>query len=100
MDSLSTPPTKFLIAADLLGPSEDSAWRGEARPQQLPPDGDWFVWLIMAGRGWGKTRTAAEWLAHQALSTPGDYAVIARSTQDCRETGRIDWPCQRDRDRC
>jgi phage terminase large subunit-like protein len=40
----------------------------------------------MAGRGWGKTRTGAEWLAHQAQSSPGDYAVIARSSQDCRET--------------
>src|SRR5262249_39130798 len=78
---------EFLIAADLLGPSEaDSAWRREARPQQLAPAGDWFVWLIMAGRGWGKTRTGAEWLAHRALSTPGDYAVIGRSTQDTRET--------------
>jgi hypothetical protein len=40
----------------------------------------------MAGRGWGKTRTGAEWLARQAQSSPGDYAVIARSSQDCRET--------------
>lgn len=68
MDSLSTLPAEFLIAADLLGPSErDSAWRREARPQQLLPEDEWFVWLIMAGRGWGKTRTGAEWLAHQAL---------------------------------
>ena len=45
-------PPEFLIAADLLGPSEsDVAWRAEARSQQLPPAGDWFVWLIMAGRG-------------------------------------------------
>jgi phage terminase large subunit-like protein len=42
--------------------------------------------VVMAGRGWGKSRTGADWLAHKALSTPGDYAVIARSTQDCRET--------------
>jgi phage terminase large subunit-like protein len=80
-------PPELSIAADLLGPSEaDSAWRREARPQQLPPSGEWFVWLIMAGRGWGKTRTGAEWLAQRALSTPGDYAVIGRSTQDTRET--------------
>lgn len=85
--TLSAPPPEFLAAAGLLAASEpDSAWRREARPQQLPPDGDWFVWLIMAGRGWGKTRTGAEWLAQKALTTPGDYAVIARSTQDCRET--------------
>jgi predicted phage terminase large subunit-like protein len=76
---------ELLAAADLLDESDD-AWRQEARPQQLPPEGDWFVWLIMAGRGWGKTRTGAEWLAHQAQTTPGDYAVIGRSSQDTRET--------------
>ncbi|PJF24990.1 MAG: ATP-binding protein, partial [Phototrophicales bacterium] len=37
-------------------------WRFLARPDQLPPDGDWRVWLILAGRGWGKTRTGAEWV--------------------------------------
>jgi phage terminase large subunit-like protein len=83
---MSLPP-EFAAAADLLDRSAvESAWQREARPEQLPPDGDWFVWMIMAGRGWGKTRTGAEWLAARALSTPGDYAVIARSTQDLRET--------------
>jgi len=41
----------------------------------------------MAGRGWGKTRTGAEWLARKALTTPGsEWAVIARTTSDCRKT--------------
>ena len=32
-------------------------WAGFwARPNQLPPAGRWKVWLILAGRGWGKTR--------------------------------------------
>lgn len=68
---------------------EGKAWRwpAEARPQQLPPDGGWFVWLIMAGRGWGKTRTGAEWLANEARTHPGsEYAVVGRTTQECRET--------------
>ncbi len=33
-----------------------------AHPGQLPPDGDWRTWLIMAGRGFGKTRAGAEWV--------------------------------------
>ena len=33
-----------------------------ARDKQLPPPGDWRVWLLMAGRGFGKTRTGAEWI--------------------------------------
>jgi hypothetical protein len=32
-------------------------WRYRARPQQLPPAGSWRVWLLMAGRGFGKTAT-------------------------------------------
>jgi phage terminase large subunit-like protein len=35
-------------------------WRRWARPCQKVPDGDWDGWLILAGRGWGKTRTGAE----------------------------------------
>ena len=35
-------------------------WRFWARPAQLRPTGAWIVWLILAGRGWGKTRTGAE----------------------------------------
>jgi phage terminase large subunit-like protein len=66
---------------------QTSGWTTQARPEQQPPDGGWFVWLIMAGRGWGKTRTGAEWLATQARQQAGrHFAVVARSTQDCRET--------------
>jgi phage terminase large subunit-like protein len=35
-------------------------WRLHARPEQRVPEGDWRIWLIMAGRGFGKTRTGAE----------------------------------------
>ena len=35
-------------------------WHKNARPSQLPPPGDWRVWLVLAGRGFGKTRTGAE----------------------------------------
>ena len=40
----------------------DYNWPLVARPAQLAPDGDWRVWLIMAGRGFGKTRAGAEWV--------------------------------------
>ena len=36
------------------------SWQVSARKEQRLPDSDWFGWLIMAGRGWGKTRTGAE----------------------------------------
>lgn len=35
-------------------------WLKKARPNQLPPPGNWRFWLILAGRGFGKTRTGAE----------------------------------------
>lgn len=68
-------------------------WRFWARPDQLPPsDPLWKVWLILAGRGFGKTRTGAEWVRDNVCgSTPlgsGRYkqiALIAETAADARE---------------
>ena len=50
-----------------------------ARKEQLPPEGDWNIWLYMAGRGAGKTRTAAEWLAWEAIENPDTrWAIVAQ----------------------
>ncbi|MQY41663.1 ATP-binding protein [Epibacterium sp. SM1969] len=43
-------------------PYEFSFW---AMPHQLPPPGDWRAWVILGGRGAGKTRAGAEWLRAQ-----------------------------------
>lgn len=57
-----------------------------ARPNQLPPEGDWLNWLILAGRGFGKTRTGAEWVAHQALTHDRTrWAVVAPTIADARD---------------
>src|SRR5438128_1012102 len=62
-------------------------WGAEARPEQVPPDGDWWVWLILAGRGWGKTRTGAEWAAAMARRYPGcRIALVAPTAADGRDT--------------
>lgn len=50
----------------------DFLWPVWARPQQLPPDGDWTTWLLMGGRGSGKTLAGAQWV--RALAT-GDKPV-------------------------
>ena len=48
---------------------------------------DWRVWLILAGRGWGKTRTGAEDIAHYALWNDNvRIAVIAPTYADARDT--------------
>lgn len=44
----------------------EDRWDFWARKDQLPPEGDWRTWLLMAGRGFGKTRTGAEWVRAQA----------------------------------
>lgn len=55
-------------------------WRFRARPAQLAPAGDWAVWLILAGRGFGKTRAGAEWVNRQALMTPGCRIALVGTT--------------------
>lgn len=68
-------------AADLL-----HDWRYWARPDQLPPSGDWRTWLILAGRGWGKTRTGAEWVrAEVEANRRGRLALIGATAADVRD---------------
>lgn len=61
-------------------------WRGfHARPEQIAPDGDWDIWLILSGRGWGKTRTGAEWVRENALAAPIRIALIGETAADARD---------------
>ena len=39
-----------------------SSWDNLARHDQLPPNSDWMIWLLLGGRGAGKTRAGAEWV--------------------------------------
>ena len=62
-------------------------WRARARPNQITPDGDWLAWVILAGRGWGKTRTGAEDAAWAGMANPGwRIAVVAPTAADARDT--------------
>jgi phage terminase large subunit-like protein len=44
-----------------------NSWKLWGRDEQRPPQGDWRVWLMMAGRGFGKTRAGAEWVSDLAM---------------------------------
>lgn len=58
----------------------------KARSEQLAPDSEWNVWLFLAGRGAGKTRTAAEEIIYRALKTDGSrWAVVAPTFADARD---------------
>lgn len=62
------------------------AWRFWARPSQIAPDGDWLVWLILAGRGFGKTRTGAEWVREEVdAGRARRIALVAETAADARD---------------
>lgn len=72
-------------------------WLAWARPDQLPPDVSqaglpWTVWMVLGGRGAGKTRTGAEWVRGMALGRPPfsdkpveRIALVGETQNDVRE---------------
>lgn len=65
--------------------SFDYLWEYIARTEQLPPPGDWRIWMIMAGRGFGKTRSGAEWVRMIADANPdARIALVSSSLAEAR----------------
>lgn len=61
-------------------------WRGFlARPDQIAPEGDWDIWLALAGRGWGKTETGARWVKEQVEAGVKQIALVAETQKDLEE---------------
>lgn len=62
-------------------------WLTIANYHQIPPRGEWWtIWLLLAGRGAGKTRCAAEWTWWEAWSNPGTrWLVSAPTSSDVRD---------------
>lgn len=66
-------------------------WWLVARPQQLEPPTNWSIWLMLAGRGFGKTRSCSEWLVDSILrqpkapdGSPTEWAIIADTFGETR----------------
>lgn len=74
LEALS-PAERRLLAAD---------WALWAHPGQRAPAGDWRTWLVLGGRGGGKTRAGAEWVADRAREG-GRIALVGQSLLDVRE---------------
>ncbi len=83
-------------AALAMNPAEHERlkddWEIWARPDQMPPGGDWTTWLLLGGRGAGKTRAGAEWVKAQALGRPpfaegaaGRIALVGETFADVRD---------------
>jgi phage terminase large subunit-like protein len=62
-----------------------SDWQAKARAEQLPPPGDWTIWIYLAGRGAGKTRSGVEWIRSQIESGVKRVALVAPTAADCRD---------------
>lgn len=61
-------------------------WQFWRRPNQAIPPGSWDVWVVLAGRGYGKTRTGAETMRHWACSgTYGRMGIVAPTAGDARD---------------
>jgi predicted phage terminase large subunit-like protein len=62
-------------------------WNFWGRPNQLPPSGDWRTWLVLAGRGFGKTRIGSEFVrAKVEAGEVSRIALVGRTTADVRDT--------------
>ncbi|MEO0588996.1 MAG: terminase family protein [Pseudomonadota bacterium] len=63
----------------------DYHWEMMARPAQLAPGGEWRIWMIMAGRGFGKTRAGSEWVRQIAETEPeARIALVSSSLAEAR----------------
>lgn len=67
-------------------------WQAWARPNQLAPSGSWLTWLVLAGRGFGKTRCGSEWVRSiacgktpLAAGTHHRIAIVAETAADARD---------------
>lgn len=62
-----------------------SGWPHWAHKGQMPPDDTWRVWVMLAGRGFGKTRAGAEWVSGQAREMPdARIALVAATPEEAR----------------
>ena len=87
--ALLSPDERAAVLADVDLDELVWDWSAWARPEQLPPAGDdWNIWLVLAGRGFGKTRLASEWVREQARYTNDGqrrFALVARTAADVRD---------------
>ncbi|KPL68925.1 ATP-binding protein [Erythrobacter sp. SG61-1L] len=86
---LRLPPEQRQAFLASLSPEERKSlprhWRLWARPEQIAPEGEWRLWLMLAGRGFGKTRAGAEWVLEVARRDPAArIALVAASLVEAR----------------
>lgn len=81
-----TPELLSLAAAKIVAQRRRDPWGETRRPNQVPPHGDWRTWLLMAGRGFGKTRTGAEFVREEIMAGRARrVALVAPTAADARD---------------
>lgn len=73
-------------SADEVYARMEGSWEFGARLKQIAPPGDWMFWFLKAGRGFGKTKSAAEWTKDKILERKCRWGVIAPTLTDARQT--------------
>lgn len=108
LGDLPTVDLLAVVAAELeAAAGVERKYLPSARPKQLPPDHPrhhepdaagnrcgctgpdtaWMIWMLLAGRGFGKSLIGSNWLVHQAATHPGsEWAVFAPTFRDTRKT--------------
>ena len=85
----SLPEAERLAILQSLTPAElaslEHEWRFWARPEQIAPPGDWATWLVLAGRGFGKTEAGAQWVQERVRAGARSIALIAETQKDLEE---------------
>ena len=65
---------------------DNDPWHQQRRADQTPPPGDWRWWLLMAGRGFGKTRTGAEFVREEIMERRARrVALVGATAADVRD---------------
>ncbi len=83
---LANQAKKLGVTIDELQVMLIRSWKFRARPKQIAPSGEWVFWYILAGRGFGKTISGAQWAREKGLRRRGRVALIAPTLGDVRDT--------------
>ena len=73
------------LLAKAIADALEGSWRAKARPSQIEPDGDWSIWLLMAGRGFGKSRSGAEWILEEVAAGRRRISLVGATAADVRD---------------
>jgi len=89
---LPSPDARLEEAWAEVGTLSDAAaydmlysWPKWAREEQMPPPGEWTTWLLMGGRGSGKTRAGSEWVRELARKQISPIALVGETMSEAVE---------------